>query len=157
MYNIKEVIMRKLTVKDMEWIESIAKIQEYYIEKREIHYNATHLSIGLRQDMIIQRLKHSNDIILIELSEDTRRLISFVWGHFEAVQEKVITEMIYTAPHFRGLGHAKRLKIALENWAIEMGAKSIEGMVDATNDAMIEFNKANGYAISHVKMRKDLR
>lgn len=65
--------------------------------------------------------------------------------------------MIYTDPHFRGLGHAKRLKIALENWAIEMGAKSIEGMVDATNDAMIEFNKANGYAISHVKMRKDLR
>ena len=43
--------------------------------------------------------------------------------------------MIYTDPHFRGLGHAKRLKIALENWAIEMGAKSIEGMVDATNDA----------------------
>lgn len=157
MYNIKEVIMRKLTVKDMEWIESIAKIQEHYIEKREIHYNATHLSIGLRQDMIIQRLKHSNDIILIELSEDTRRLISFIWGHFEAVQEKVITEMIYTDPHFRGLGHAKRLKITLENWAIEMGAKSIEGMVDATNDAMIEFNKANGYAISHVKMRKDLR
>lgn len=157
MYNIKEVIMRKLTVKDMEWIESIAKIQEYYIEKREIHYNATHLSIGLRQDMIIQRLKHSNDIILIELSEHTQRLISFIWGHFEAVQEKVITEMIYTDPHFRGLGHAKRLKIALENWAIEMGAKSIEGMVDATNDAMIEFNKANGYAISHVKMRKDLR
>lgn len=157
MYNIKEVIMRKLTVKDMEWIESIAKIQEYYIEKREIHYNATHLSIGLRQDMIIQRLKHSNDIILIELSEDIRRLISFIWGHFEAVQEKVITEMIYTDPHFQGLGHAKRLKIALENWAIEMGAKSIEGMVDATNDAMIEFNKANGYAISHVKMRKDLR
>ena len=38
-----------------------------------------------------------------------------------------------------------------------MGAKSIEGMVDATNDAMIELNKANGYAISHVKMRKDLR
>lgn len=149
--------MRKLTVKDMEWIESIAKIQEYYIEKREIHYNATHLSIGLRQDMIIQRLKHSNDIILIELSEDTQRLISFIWGHFEAVQEKVITEMIYTDPRFRGLGHAKRLKIALENWAIEMGAKSIEGMVDATNDAMIEFNKANGYAISHVKMRKDLR
>ncbi|PTK77287.1 GNAT family N-acetyltransferase [Staphylococcus haemolyticus] len=149
--------MRKLTVKDMEWIESIAKIQEHYIEKREIHYNATHLSIGLRQDMIIQRLKHSNDIILIELSEDTRRLISFIWGHFEAVQEKVITEMIYTDLHFRGLGHAKRLKIALENWAIEMGAKSIEGMVDATNDAMIEFNKANGYAISHVKMRKDLR
>jgi hypothetical protein len=32
MYNIKEVIMRKLTVKDMLWIESIAKIQEYYIE-----------------------------------------------------------------------------------------------------------------------------
>lgn len=157
MYNIKEVIMRKLTVKDMEWIEFIAKIQEYYIEKREIHYNATHLSIGLRQDMIIQRLKHSNDIILIELSEDIRRLISFIWGHFEAVQEKVITEMIYTDPHFRGLGHAKRLKIALENWAIEMGAKSIEGMVDATNDAMIELNKANGYAISHVKMRKDLR
>lgn len=157
MYNIKEVIMRKLTVKDMEWIEFIAKIQEYYIEKREIHYNATHLSIGLRQDMIIQRLKHSNDIILIELSEDIRRLISFIWGHFEAVQEKVITEMIYTDPHFQGLGHAKRLKIALENWAIEMGAKSIEGMVDATNDAMIEFNKANGYAISHVKMRKDLR
>lgn len=149
--------MRKLTVKDMEWIESIAKIQEYYIEKREIHYNAKHLSIGLRQDMIIQRLKHSNDIILIELSEHTQRLISFIWGHFEAVQEKVITEMIYTDPHFRGLGHAKRLKIALENWAIEMGAKSIEGMVDATNDAMIEFNKANGYAISHVKMRKDLR
>ena len=27
--------MRKLTVKDMLWIESIAKIQEYYIEKRE--------------------------------------------------------------------------------------------------------------------------
>ena len=26
--------MRKLTVKDMLWIESIAKIQEYYIEKR---------------------------------------------------------------------------------------------------------------------------
>lgn len=45
MYNIKEVIMRKLTVKDMLWIESIAKIQEYYIEKRETHYNATHLSI----------------------------------------------------------------------------------------------------------------
>ena len=157
MYNIKEVIMRKLTVKDMLWIESIAKIQEYYIEKRETHYNATHLSIGLRQDMIIQRLKHSNDIILIELSEDTQRLISFIWGHFETVQEKVITEMIYTDPYFRGLGHAKRLKIALENWAIEMGAKSIEGMVDATNDAMIEFNKANGYAISHVKMRKDLR
>lgn len=110
MYNIKEVIMRKLTVKDMLWIESIAKIQEYYIEKRETHYNATHLSIGLRQDMIIQRLKHSNDIILIELSEDTQRLISFIWGHFEAVQEKVITEMIYTDPHFRGLGHAKRLK-----------------------------------------------
>ena len=39
--------------------------------------------------------------------------------------------MIYTDPHFRGLGHAKRLKIAFENWAIEMG-KSIEGMVDAT-------------------------
>ena len=30
--------------------------------------------------MIIQRLKHSNDIILIELSEDTQRLISFIWG-----------------------------------------------------------------------------
>ena len=145
--------MRKLTVKDMLWIESIAKIQEYYIEKRETHYNATHLSIGLRQDMIIQRLKHSNDIILIELSEHTA--LNFVYlGHFEAVQEKVITEMIYTDPHFRGLGHAKRLEIALENWAIEMGAKSIEGMVDATNDAMIELNKANGYAISHVKCVK---
>lgn len=88
MYNIKEVIMRKLTVKDMLWIESIAKIQEYYIEKRETHYNATHLSIGLRQDMIIQRLKHSNDIILIELSEDTQRLISFIWGHFEQFKKK---------------------------------------------------------------------
>ena len=62
--------------------------------------------------------------------------------------------MIYTDPHFRGLGHAKRLKIALENWAIAMGAKSIEGMVDTTNDAMIELNKANDYAISHVKCVK---
>lgn len=82
MYNIKEVIMRKLTVKDMLWIESIAKIQEYYIEKRETHYNATHLSIGLRQDMIIQRLKHSNDIILIELSEDTTALNFVYLGAF---------------------------------------------------------------------------
>lgn len=82
MYNIKEVIMRKLTVKDMLWIESIAKIQEYYIEKRETHYNATHLSIGLRQDMIIQRLKHSNDIILIELSEDNTPLNFCLFGAF---------------------------------------------------------------------------
>ena len=74
--------MRKLTVKDMLWIESIAKIQEYYIEKRETHYNATHLSIGLRQDMIIQRLKHSNDIILIELSEDTTALNFVYLGAF---------------------------------------------------------------------------
>ena len=36
--------MRKLTVKDMLWIESIAKIQEYYIEKRETHYNATSIN-----------------------------------------------------------------------------------------------------------------
>ena len=64
----------------MLWIESIAKIQEYYIEKRETHYNATHLSIGLRQDMIIQRLKHSNDIILIELSEDTQGLTRLFGG-----------------------------------------------------------------------------
>ena len=34
--------MRKLTVKDMLWIESIAKIQEYYIEKRK-HITMRHI------------------------------------------------------------------------------------------------------------------
>ena len=34
--------MRKLTVKDMLWIESIAKIQEYYIES-EKHITMRHI------------------------------------------------------------------------------------------------------------------
>ena len=61
--------------------------------------------------------------------------------------------MIYTDPHFEDWVMLS-VKDCFENWAIEMGAKSIEGMVDATNDAMIELNKANGYAISHVKCVK---
>lgn len=157
MFITKEVIMRKLTVEDIDWIETIAKIQEHHIERRELHYNATQLSIALRQDMIVQRLKHSDDMILVELRENTNHVIAFIWGHFEAVHEKVITEMLYTDPHFRGMGYAKRLKAALERWAIEKQAKSIEGTIDAKNVAMIELNKAKAYEISHVKMRKDLR
>lgn len=150
--------MQNLKIEDTKWIETIARLHEYYLEQREVDYNATRMSIALRQEMIIRRLQYSDDVIFIELDSQTAsQLIAFIWGHHERSFDTVITEMLYTSPHFRGKGYAKQLKLQLEQWAVNQGASAIEGTVDAKNEEMIHINKARGYEVSHLKMRKDLR
>ena len=65
--------------------------------------------------------------------------------------------MLYTHPHCRNSGIATNLKLALEQWAIEKDAHSIESTVDANNEQMIHINREQRYDITHVKMRKDLK
>ncbi|PNZ28456.1 putative acetyltransferase [Staphylococcus petrasii] len=149
--------MQKLKIEDTKWIETIARLHEYYLEQREVDYNATRMSIALRQEMINRRLQYSDDVIFIELDNQASQLIAFIWGHYERSFDTVITEMLYTCPHFRGKGYAKRLKMQLEQWAVDQDASAIEGTVDAKNEEMIHINKARGYEVSHLKMRKDLR
>ncbi|MCJ1656965.1 GNAT family N-acetyltransferase [Staphylococcus sp. NRL 16/872] len=149
--------MQKLKIEDKKWIETIARHHEYYLEQREVDYNATRMSIALRQEMIVRRLQYSDDVIYVEHDSNGLQLIAFIWGHYERSFDTVITEMLYTSPHFRGKGYATQLKRTLERWAITQGASSIEGTVDAKNDEMIHINKARGYEVSHLKMRKDLR
>lgn len=144
-------------IEDTKWIEKIARLHEYYLEQREVDYNATRMSIALRQEMITRRLQYSDDMILIEIDGQASQLIAFIWGHYEKSFDTVITEMLYTSPHFRGKGYAKQLKLQLERWAVNQGASAIEGTVDAKNEEMIHINKARGYEVSHLKMRKDLR
>lgn len=148
--------MRKLTIKDKEWIEKIARVHEYYLEQREINYHATRMSMALRQEMILRRLSYSEDVILIE-DDGLSQLIAFIWGHYNRDFETVIIEMLYTDPYFRGKGYAKQLKSSIEQWAVKQGALSIEGTIDAHHTHLIEMNQVRGYEVSHVKMRKDLR
>ena len=77
--------------------------------------------------------------------------------HFETSTKVVTIEMLYTHPHCRNSGIATNLKLALEQWAIEKDAHSIESTVDANNEQMIHINREQGYDITHVKMRKDLK
>ncbi|GGG89840.1 GNAT family N-acetyltransferase [Staphylococcus pragensis] len=149
--------MQKLKIEDTKWIETIARLHEYYLEQREVDYNATRMSIALRQEMIVRRLQYSEGVIFIKLDSQKAQLIAFVWGHYERSFDTVITEMLYTGPHFRGKGYATQLKRMLEQWAVNQGASAIEGTVDANNEKMIHINKARGYEVSHLKMRKDLR
>lgn len=76
---------------------------------------------------------------------------------FETSTKVVTIEMLYTHPHCRNSGIATNLKLALEQWAIEKDAHSIKSTVDANNEQMIHINREQGYDITHVKMRKDLK
>lgn len=150
--------MRILSVTDYQLIENIANIHEYYLEKSALNYYATTLSIALRQEMIERRLKMNQDIIyVIESNHDFKEPSAFIWGHFEMSTKVVTIEMLYTHPDFRNRGVGTSLKQALEQWAIEKDAHSIESTVDANNEQMIHINRERGYDVTHVKMRKDLK
>ncbi|AUW63900.1 MULTISPECIES: GNAT family N-acetyltransferase [Staphylococcus] len=150
--------MRSLSITDDQLIENIASIHEYYLEKSGLNYHATTLSIALRQEMIERRLNMNQDIIyVIESKHDFREPSAFIWGHFETSTKVVTIEMLYTHPHCRNSGIATNLKLALEQWAIEKDAHSIKSTVDANNEQMIHINREQGYDITHVKMRKDLK
>lgn len=150
--------MRILSVTDYQLIENIANIHEYYLEKSALNYYATTLSIALRQEMIERRLKMNQDIIyVIESNHDFKEPSAFIWGHFEMSTKVVTIEMLYTHPDFRNSGVGTSLKQALEQWAIEKDAHSIESTVDANNEQMIHINRERGYDVTHVKMRKDLK
>ena len=76
-----------------------------------------------------------------------------IWNDYESGND---WNVIYT-PHFRNSRIATNLKLALEQWAIEKDAHSIESTVDENNEQMIHINREQGYDITHVKMRKDLK
>ena len=87
--------------------------------------------------MFERRLKMNQDIIyVIESNHDFREPFAFTWDQFETSTKVVTMEMLYTHPHFRNSRIATNLKLALEQWAIEKDAHSIESTVEANNKQM---------------------
>ncbi|MDK4212614.1 GNAT family N-acetyltransferase [Staphylococcus warneri] len=146
--------MRKLTLSNQAIINEVAIIHEHLLENQEDNYKVTQTSIALRYEMINARLRHTNDTIL--LLENNQELKGFVWGHYELQTKTVIIELLYVYPHFRRQGLAKQLKMAIEQWAKDIGAESIQSTIHIKNKAMLNLNHQLGYDDSHIRMRKDL-
>ncbi|AGZ26060.1 MULTISPECIES: GNAT family N-acetyltransferase [Staphylococcus] len=146
--------MRKLTLNHQTTINEVATIHEHLLENQEFNYKATQTSIALRYEMINARLRHANDIIL--LLENYQEIKGFIWGHYESQAKTVIIELLYVYPHYRRQGLAKQLKMAIEQWAEDIGATSIQSTIHINNEAILNLNRQLGYDDTHIRMRKDL-
>ncbi|MDK4264408.1 GNAT family N-acetyltransferase [Staphylococcus warneri] len=146
--------MRKLTLNHQTMINEVATIHEHLLENQEVNYKATQTSIALRYEMINARLRHTNDTIL--LLEHNQEIKGFIWGHYELQTKTVIIELLYVYPDYRRQGLAKQLKMAIEQWAKDIGAVSIQSTIHIKNEAMLNLNRQLGYDDTHIRMRKDL-
>lgn len=146
--------MRKLTLNHQTTINEVATIHEHLLENQEVNYKATQTSIALRYEMINARLRHTNDTIL--LLEHNQEIKGFIWGHYELQTKTVIIELLYVYSDYRRQGLAKQLKMAIEQWAKDIGAVSIQSTIHIKNEAMLNLNRQLGYDDTHIRMRKDL-
>lgn len=146
--------MRKLTLNHQTTINEVATIHEHLLENQEVNYKATQTSIALRYEMINARLRHTNDTIL--LLEHNQEIKGFIWGHYELQTKTVTIELLYVYPDYRRQGLAKQLKMAIEQWAKDIGAVSIQSTIHIKNEAMLNLNRQLGYDDTHIRMRKDL-
>lgn len=147
--------MRRLTLKDQSFIREIAYIHEKFLEKENLNYKATQMSVSLREEMIVRRLNLSKDIIIIKTVRE--KLLGFIWGHYEPSQDKVVTEMIYVHPSIRSKGLGFQLKEEIEKWAMMIGASYIEGTISVSNQHMIDLNEKLGFHKTHIIMKKDIK
>ncbi|PTH56731.1 GNAT family N-acetyltransferase [Staphylococcus arlettae] len=147
--------MKQLTTKDNSLINQMAKIQESELAQAAKQPSPSAFKIALREEMIIHRLKYSRDMILCIAHEE--QMAAFIWGHFDEATTSVTIEMIYVVETYRHQGIATKLKQQIEQWAISMGALSIQGTVDITNEAMQKLNEYLGYHTQKVIMTKSLQ
>ena len=147
--------MKQLTTKDKSLINQMAKIQESELAQAAKQPSPSAFKIALREEMIIQRLKYSRDMILVIVHEN--QMNAFIWGHFDEATSGVTIEMLYVAETYRRQGIATKLKQNIELWARSIDALSIQGTVDITNEHMHKLNEHLGYRTQKVIMTKSLQ
>lgn len=144
--------MRCVSLKDNKWINEITSVHENLIAEDGLNYQVIATSITLRYEMIIVRLKYTNDKIVV--CEGNSWFKGFIWGHYESQMKVVQIEVLYVVPKYRKQGIATQLKRYLEIWAKDVGA--IEAIVRNNNDNMVALNQKLGYQTTHLKMTKNL-
>ncbi|WP_436860050.1 GNAT family N-acetyltransferase [Staphylococcus caeli] len=147
--------MEQLRLPQKVFIHQIATIHETELARQYNQYSCTSLSIALRVEMIEHGLKYNDDRILIETNEQNE-IIAFIWARYIQNERKVLIEILFVDERFRQQHIGESLKMAIESWAIEKGAQSIEGTVAADNKAMQALNLSMGYQINSVVMTKKL-
>ncbi|GAA6816718.1 GNAT family N-acetyltransferase [Helicobacter pylori] len=146
--------MRKLNLKDTQFINQIAYIHELELAKQAHMQEPTTFAVSLREEMIFRRLKYMDDVIYCYIKDE--RLIGFIWGHCQKEDKVVVVEMLFVTHDYRDKHIASELKEAIEQWAIANNIYKVVGTVNKDNQAMIELNNKLGYSTEKLIMSKDL-
>ncbi len=153
---MKNYKMKRLTSKDVDILKFIAQIHESLPSAWIKDYTVSDDTVNKTTEELIY--KHKKEQVFCSVIECNDAVISYIWAEVNKNNSKQIDIMsLWTDEKYRGLGHANKLKFALENWAKdEMSAEKIHTTVSNSNENMIQLNEKLGYKTEYYRMVKYL-
>ncbi|WP_217586306.1 GNAT family N-acetyltransferase [Lentibacillus saliphilus] len=147
---------RRLTSHDEAELYFIAKLHEKLPAGWIDDYQGSEETIQNTTKELVA--KHQHQHVYCSIIEHQNKVISYIWAELnESNSKQVDIISLWTDEAYRGQGHAKQLKIALETWAKEdMHAEKIHTTVSSKNTNMVKLNEKLGYHTAYYRMIKPL-